>query len=43
MDAQPDGRDQTFPVWLYEFLVAANVTCNFRVVSPPRGKQLDLL
>jgi hypothetical protein len=43
MEAEPDGRDRTFPVWLHEFLVSANVTCNFGVVNPPRGKQLDLL
>ena len=41
--AEPDERDQTFSVWLHEFLVRANVTCNYRVPSPPRGKQLGLL
>lgn len=43
MEAQPDDRDMIFRVWLHTFLVRANVVCNFRVASPPRGKQLELL
>jgi hypothetical protein len=43
MEAEPDGRDQSFSIWLSEFLRTANITCDFRVTSPPRGKQLDLV
>ena len=43
MEAEPDNREQTFPVWLHDFLASAKVSCNFRIASPPRGKQLDLL
>ena len=43
MEAESDKRDLTFSVWLHEFLVRANVTCNYHVVSPPRGRQLDFL
>lgn len=43
MEAEPDDRDLPFRVWLHTFLVSANVICNFRVSSPPRGEQLELL
>ena len=42
MEAETDDRNHPFTVWLSEFLRMANVTCNFRVLSPPQGVQLDL-
>jgi hypothetical protein len=41
MEAEADDRNQPFTVWLGEFLRVANVTCKFRVLSPPQGVQLD--
>lgn len=43
MEAEPDDREHVLAVWLHEFLVRGNVTCKFRIMSPPRGMQLDLL
>jgi len=42
MDAEPEYDVRTFSVWLYKFFNEANVTCEHRVGSPPRGRQLDL-
>lgn len=42
MEAEVDDRQLPFTVWLGEFLRIANVTCDFRVLSPPQGVQLDL-
>jgi hypothetical protein len=42
MEAEADDRNLSFTVWLGEFLRIANVTCKFRVLSPPQGVQLDL-
>lgn len=43
MEAEPDERILTFPVWLNCFLERANVVGKFRVRSPPWGVQLELL
>jgi hypothetical protein len=42
MEAEADDRNLPFTTWLAEFLRMANVTCKFRVPSPPQGVQLDL-
>jgi hypothetical protein len=42
MEAEPDGRDQRFSLWLQDFLRRANVSTKFGVLSPPRGVQLEL-
>ncbi|MGY4259724.1 hypothetical protein ACVI1L_006792 [Bradyrhizobium sp. USDA 4516] len=42
MEAEADNRVRPFNHWLHEFLVTANVGCRFRVLSPPRGIQLEL-
>jgi hypothetical protein len=42
MEAEEDYRDQTFAVWMRDFLRQANVA-NFVVKLPPRGVQLRLL
>jgi hypothetical protein len=43
MDAEPDDRDQTFTVWLRDFLQTGNIVTTFGVLSPPRGVQLRLV
>jgi hypothetical protein len=42
MEAEADHRERPFNHWLHEFLVRANVSCKYRVTSPPQGVQLEL-